>query len=254
LVIDLATERYSHTSQSEKDLKGLVLSAAAGIVDEFTDQRKLTEPITDSVRGIIDGINSTSDRPFTALMEAMSVDSPESYAQVTLTWRDQTNAWYQSKNGSGINPQANATIVVSLSDDEGTPIRDSLILIKDDAGNIKTVSLSLEPHQPMYNQSSPATMSFYVNADQWLGIHPHRVSVEVTSGTTFAKYSPIEDQPISNETFHVIEPNQFTYVDLRVRRDTSGSYMLYSADDQAITAKVDTAYPPFPDSALFPNV
>ncbi|HXM18322.1 MAG TPA: hypothetical protein VN934_05870 [Candidatus Tumulicola sp.] len=251
LVIDTPTERYSHTSQRERDVKGLVLSEAAGIINSFTDRRHLNEPVTDDVRGILDGVTSLQDRPFQALIEAMSVDTATAYEAVRLKWAAETAVWTNQKNADSINPQADATIVVTLSDDENTPIHDSLIMLKDDNGNVKTVSLSLEPHQPLYNPASPGTMSFYVNADRWLGIHPHRVSVEVHSGTAYASYAPIDDESISDQTFHVVQTNEFTYIDLRVRRNTERSYMLYSAIDPAITQYGDKPYPPLPKSALF---
>jgi hypothetical protein len=253
LVVDTAAERYSHTSQSEKDVEGVVLSAAAGIIDSFTDQRNLTEPVTDDVRGVLDGVVAATDRPFRALLEAMSVNDAASYDAVRQSWSAETAVWAVKLDPNfGVNPQVNSTIVVTLSDDENTPIHDSLILLKDDNGNVKTVSLSLEPHQPIYNRASPATMSFYVNTERWLTIHPHTVSVSIKSGTPYAAYVGVDNAPISDDAFHVVEPNEFTYIDLRVPRDTRPAYTMFASDDPAVAASGDKPYPPFPTSEIFP--
>jgi len=253
LIIDGPDFHYSHTTQTEPDSQQMVISAVAGIVNTFENERGQLERISASVRGILDGIRSVNEVPYQALRQAMSVADKASYYALRDQWAQQNDAWTSANQ-----VEANSTIVISTHDQFGNPVPDSLILLRDGNGNVKGATRSLTPHQPIVNEVDSATISLYVNYATFHASHPHSVHVEVHSGTPWVSYDAVGDADLSNDDYHVVNSNEFTYVELIVDRSASGTFAVYLSSDPIVTNPAapgyigSESYPPFSGTPAAP--
>jgi hypothetical protein len=186
--------------------------------------------------GIIGGVNSVSDPPFAALLQALGVDSDADYGRVVADWNTKTQAWTTNNTD-----QANATLVFRLHGLDGRPINDSLILLQDKMGSATSVSPSLEPHQPIQNEVAPSSISFYVNVVRFGNTHPHTVHIEARSDSKYIDYTNVDYTPPDPQTA-LVRAHEFTYVDVALKRDVDASYKIYSYDP---TRNVSVVWPPF---------
>lgn len=244
LVVETPAKRYSHTSQSDPDTKGLVLAKVVGLVSAIAHAGGPPQPVTDTAFGILEGITSTTERPYVALREAFGVLDTPAYVALADAWAAETGAW------SANNPdEANSTIVVSIADESKRLVDDSLVLIRDDNGSIQNVSESVLSHQPIRNELSRSVVSLYVNYAKFHAAHPHSLHAEAQTDTPYVHYGFEVDAPLSEGLSHVINPNEFTYVDVLVRRDPSESFVFYSFADPNFGALLKANFPPFQNSS-----
>ena len=248
LVVETPQKKYSHTTQTEPDTQGLVISKAVGAAQQILHFGRPAEQVSAGTYGILDGIQSPDERPYKALKEAFDVQNPPAYAALATAWGNETAAWTTA------NPdQANSTIVVAIHDALGKPVDNSVVLILDPDGTIKNVSGSLLGHQPIRNQASPSILSVYVNTAKFEAVHPHRIHLEAQTETPYVSDNLLLDADLSSDTdttLHVIAPNEVTYVDVRVARDPTNAFVFYKFNDPKMAAIANTAYPPFPGSPL----
>ncbi len=111
-------------------------------------------------------------------------------------------------------------------------------------------------NSPIHNNVAVGSYSFYLNYPTWVGAGPqprhHAVYIEVVSDSQFIEYKPtIYRAPESID--HLIQPNQFTYVRVRLNRNPDNEYAFYAwtpaFDAEARAAAV---WRPFPDRFRVP--
>lgn len=238
-------KKYSHTSESQPDTLGLVMSKAENAINEITHFGRAPEPISATAFGILEGIASANERPFVALKEAMGVTDRPSYEALAKTWAAESSAWTSKNPDEGC-----STIVVTMHDVNGRLADDSLVLIRDeDDGTIGGVSASVLGNQPIRNETSPSVLSYYVRSAVFSQVHPHSIYAEAKTDSAYVSYdlriqSPLSDGP--NPQSHVTAPNEFTYVDITTTRDASGALKFYPADLPDIASILEKPFPPFP--------
>ncbi|MGC2633754.1 MAG: hypothetical protein WA215_06010 [Candidatus Cybelea sp.] len=244
LVVETPAKKYSHTSQSEPDTAGLVLSAAADAVNVI--QHGLGGPpvqVSAVEYGILEGIQSADERPYAALEQAFAVQTDAAYINLAMEWAHETAIW------SAANPrEANATVIIAISDQRRQLVDDSLVLLGDQNGTISGVSSSILPHQPIRNGISPSVISLYINAAQFLQVHPHRIHLEARTDTPFITYDLMIDAPISGTQgdieSHVLAANEFTYIEVQVIRDPSNAFSFVAQSDPRLPGILNQDFPP----------
>jgi hypothetical protein len=117
-----------------------------------------------------------------------------------------------------------------------------LILIQDQTGSAGNVSSSLEPHQPIQNAADGSSISFYLNYRKFWATRPHLLHIEARSGSPFIDYVNI-DYRVADPVYVLVNPNEFTYVDLQLLRDVSHTYAVVPYRP---TLDVTTTWPPLP--------
>jgi hypothetical protein len=203
-------------------------------------------------KGILGGQQATEAVVYPFIKQALSVDvdavnAADQYAAVATDWQQRTTKW------STDNPlQCNATIVFSLHHPGGRAIKDSLILIKDraaQAGNdtqaILNVAGSMEPRQPIRNDTVPSSVSFYVNYAKFFASYPHTVEIQINSGCNEIIYPPTAYTVTSIEPAGQIRPNEFIYVKVTLDRQSLGTYSVIPQSQNLPTTQT---WPPMPKS------
>jgi hypothetical protein len=188
--------------------------------------------------GIIGGVQTQADPPFAAVLQALVVDSDADYQAVLADWSTKTQNWTTRTPD-----EANATIVFRLRGTDGRPISDNLILLQDQQRNAVTVSPSLEPHQPIQNQLTPSSVSFYVNVAKFMNTRPHVIHIEARSGSRFIDYSDV-DYTITDPLAVLVRPHEFTYADVVLKRNIDDTYCIVAYDP---ARNVNITWPPLPD-------
>lgn len=177
--------------------------------------------------GILGSVRTPKDPPASAVLDALAVQSAEDYNGLATKWAAQTEVW------SAAHPEdANATLLFSLSDRGGRSIDDCFIGFLDvqtaDADAVQALATSSEailPHSPIQNKEFLGSYSFYLNWAKYRLIQ-HQIHIEAHSPSEWISYKPVDYQP-SPEVGKLIEPNQFTYVKVKMNRDTDQVYALY---------------------------
>jgi hypothetical protein len=187
--------------------------------------------------GIIGDVRAAIDPPFAALLQALAVDSEQAYQEVATDWANRTQTWSEAHPD-----QVNAMVVFRLRDEAGRPIPDHLILLQDAQGNARTVSASLEPHQPIQNEAEPSSLAFYVNCGRFATTHPHVVHIEARSDSPVIDYRDV-DYAVAGSLPSLVRPNEVTYVDLLVLRDVTRTYSVVSYDP---ARDINATWPPLP--------
>lgn len=245
LVVQTPARKYSHTSQSEPDTLGLVLSGAADVATEIAHFGRPPEAVSSLTYGILEGILSQDEQPFQAIVEAMNVADLPSYQVIQKKWVAEMDAWTQA------NPsEANSTAVVATSDQFGRVVDHASVIIRDQNGTIQNISASILGNQPISNRLSPSVISYYINTGEFRSSHPHAIHIEAGTGTQFATYGLSLDAPISDDENHVLGFNEFTYVDVRVFRDASAGFVLYSQALPTLEDILNQEFPPFPPGSI----
>lgn len=240
LVVETPEKRYSHTSQSDPDTLGLVLSKVATAASSIAHFGLPAQQVSSTSYGILEGIATPDERPFRALTEAFAVQDDAAYRALASTWGGETDTWSQAHT-----EDANSTIVVAIRDDNGRVVDDSMVLIRDEDRSIQNLTASLRG-PVIKNEDTPSVRSFYINTDTFRGSHPHYIYVEAQTDTPYVQYSVKIDAQISGGAEHSVEANQFTYVDIQALRDPSGAFAFVSFADPKYDAILDTVYPPLP--------
>jgi hypothetical protein len=191
--------------------------------------------------GIIGGGAATMAVVLPEIQSALAVNSAATYDALAAAWAARTTGWSAANQS-----QCDATIVFSLKHPGGRQVQDSLILIKDETGNLaqslQNVGSSLESRQPIQNDSTPSSISFYVNYPRFAATYPHDVQIQVNSGCTEITYPPIS-YTVAPGDAACIEPNEFTYIKVALKRDPSGTFELIPESDNPNLAQT---WPPLP--------
>ena len=197
-------------------------------------------------KGIIDSVTSTQDVAFRALMEAFNVQTAPQYATVLAAWESRTQAWIdanaptdlQDEHGS----QVASLIVFRLTDENGKPIPDHLIILGDQNGDPRALTGALEPHQPIQNEIDGSAVSFYVRSVKFSQAAPHTIHIEAHSGSPLVAFNAI-DYTLAANLNAFVRPNETTYVDVVLDRDASAAYRLISLSTNPDTTRT---WPPLP--------
>jgi len=185
--------------------------------------------------GVLGGVQSAADPPFVALHDALQVVSDADYASLAVQWQQQTDAW-SAQNSS----EVNSTIAFRLRDNVGRPINDSWILLQDPTGSATNMSGSLLPNQPIQNEAEHCAVSFYVNYQKFAQAPSHIVQIEAHSGSPNISYVPVKYPSAPGAQF--VHPNEFTYLDVTIPRNVSGTYNVVSL---SANPSVGASWPPF---------
>ena len=196
-------------------------------------------------KGILGGNATAMNQVYPRIWQALNVGTAEDYRAVHDDWAALTDEWSKK------NPDhCNATIVFSLRHPGGRNIKDSLILIKDsntkNAGDetlsILAVKGSLESRQPIQNNTTPSSVSFYVNYQKFIATYPHQVEISINSGSDEISYPPAVYEVQADQT-ESIRPNESVYVKVTLNRRADGTYSLIPADQ---TPDRTRKWPPLP--------
>jgi hypothetical protein len=177
--------------------------------------------------GILGNVHALTDPPIVAVLAALAVRSTDDYNALASKWDADTAAWNVAHPND-----ANATLLFALSDRAGRSIDDCFIGFLDletaSANVVQALSISstaILPHSPIQNNVAMGSYSFYLNWANYLPVQ-HQVHIEAHSPSTLITYKPVDYRP-TPELGKLIEPNQFTYVKVKMDRDTDQVYALY---------------------------
>lgn len=164
--------------------------------------------------------------------------------------------------GSGRADDVNATVVFNVIDRGQASIEDCMIAFLDaskvtspmdplaNASEAVDATLSvgdaINDHSPIHNDVQRGSYSFYLNWPKWKDVN-HILHVEAHSASPRIIYREL-NYTISPQIGKLIRPNEFTYIRLRLLRDTDSAYALYKwAPDlnlSSLTWGPDKAFPP----------
>jgi hypothetical protein len=234
LVIDDGIKRYSHTSQSAHDTARLVVDAAGAVTKVAHGFGSDPDPVSVETFGIVEGVHDKDERPYTAFQEAMAVQSLDEYERLASAWCVETDRW------SAAYPQeTNSTIVITIGNEIGRIVDNSMVLLRDTGGSVANVSRSIRRNQPIRNKVTPSIVSLYVNFPTFEEAHPHSIHLNAHMNT----------RPVSCDTsiddHHMIDANQFTYIDVEIPHDPSEAFAFYRLSDPAFDAVAKQQFPPF---------
>jgi len=243
LVVETTAKKYSHTSQSAPDTQNLVIGVANAVGTIVHGFNGATDQLSSQTFGIVEGVVSTTERPYTAIREAMAVQDVGAYGTLAAAWAEQTAMW------TAANPDgANSTVVVAIEDGDHAIVDDSLVVMRDFGKTIASVSDSILNNQPIRNGVTPSVTSFYVNFKVFEDGHPHTIHVQALTDTPYVSYGGTIDGPLSGGTDHVIAANEFSYVDVTMVRDRRGTFAFAQMSDPNLVALLKASFPPFDET------
>jgi hypothetical protein len=195
--------------------------------------------------GILGTAREATDAALQAVLEALRVSGPEDYQIITDKWTAATQAWSEANVVDPGNvaraDKVNATVVFSLFDRGRHPVEDCMIAFldaakltdphdpmadSDEAVDATTsVSKAINAHSPIHNDVQRASYSFYLNWGRWKDVD-HVIHVEAHSPSPRVTYRELNYR-IPGDLGKLVRPNEFTYVRLRLDRDTDSAYALY---------------------------
>jgi hypothetical protein len=201
-----------------------------------------------SASGIIGWKNPAGDAPVLAAAQALSVQTAAEYGAVLSDWTARTQQWAAQSQAariaqSGSPSNVNATAVFTIRDESGRSIQDCVIAVLDQQalaaenaaapaadGLVVTaannVSDAIMPHSPIQNNVQLGSYSFYFDYNAYLQSSPHAFHIEAALPTQLVNFIPLTfTQPPSLQ--HAIAANEFTYIALTMKRDTSQTYAVY---------------------------
>lgn len=195
--------------------------------------------------GIIGTALDANDAAFKHVLQALAVSDEPGYEAVRDDWETTTRIWSAANvtdpDGVVRSDKVNATVVFSLFDRGGRAVDDCMIAFLDAAqvtdrqhpvvdpseavAATNAVSPAINKHSPIHNDVQRGSYSFYVNWARWKDVD-HVIHVEAHSPSRRVRYRE-RDYPIPPEIGKLVRPNEFTYVRLRLERDTESAYALY---------------------------
>lgn len=234
----------------------------------------------DNVTGILHATDTT-DTAFAAMLTALQTPA-SGYDALAQQWQQENATW-----ASGKPDDANSTVVFNLRNQAGNPIGDCMIAFWDESaftGDPQNVTLppsrpagatyvapaietpaeaqmrqevitaSLNSSQailgnsPIHNDVQIGSYSFYLNYANWVGdgTRHHAIYIEAVSDSQYIEYTPTIYRP-SVDINRLIQPNQFTYVRVKLNRNADNEYAMYlwtSTLDAA--ARAAAVWRPFP--------
>jgi hypothetical protein len=199
--------------------------------------------------GILASIHDPDDPAFVAVIEALSVDSAVDYAAVQNHWDAQLATWMSNP----LNQDAtNGTLVFSVSDRAGHPVQDCFIGFLDQqtastnvVASLATSSQAIIPHSPIHNNVERGSYSFYLSWPKYSLVN-HLLHIEAQSGSPYITFKPVDYSP-SASVAKMIQPNEFTYVIIKLDRDAYETYALYEC---GATLDLTTKWMPFPPGQI----
>ena len=190
--------------------------------------------------GILGKATDATDAAFLRVLEALGVTTAEQYDAVTGAWSALTDAWANEAVPNRAD-DVDSTVVFSIVDRGGQAVEDCMIAFLDaaqvaDAARPLTdrasalvatnaASSAVNAHSPIHNDVQRGSYSFYLNWPRWKDVD-HLVHVEAHSPSRRITYRDL-DYRIPPAIGKLILPNQFTYVNLRLDRDTETAYALF---------------------------
>jgi hypothetical protein len=173
--------------------------------------------------GILGGNATTMQKVYPRIRDALNIANRQAYDALAAEWQAKTEAW-SAQNAD----QCCSTIVFSLLHPGGRKVEDSLILIKDQREadshqSLVNVKGSLEPHQPIQNDTTPSSVSFYTNYQNFQQTYPHTVEIRVNSGSDEISY-PAAIYTVLAGTAAAIDANEFAYVRVTLKRQPQNTY------------------------------
>jgi len=191
--------------------------------------------------GIIGGNADTMAAVFPHILESLNVRDDIAYAALAKSWSTQTSRWSDANQ-----PQCDSSLVFSLIHPGARKIQDSLILIKDATPDsqkaLANVGSSIESRQPIQNNTTPSSVSFYVNYFKFTNSYPHQVQIQINSGCNEITY-PDVNYTVMPGSAGCVQPNEFTYVKVTLKRDATGTFELIPQSDNPDVKKL---FPPMP--------
>jgi hypothetical protein len=179
--------------------------------------------------GILGSIHDASDPAFQAVISALNVASELQYDALQTAWNSQLSAWIANNANAD---KTNATLVFSLTDRAGHSVDDCFIGFLDQAiagtntiAALNTSSAAIIAHSPIQNNVERGSYSFYLNWPKYITIN-HLVHIEAQSGSPYIAYKAVDYTP-SSDVQKMIQPNEFTYVKVKMDRDAYQTYALY---------------------------
>jgi hypothetical protein len=197
------------------------------------------------VSGILGTARNSADAAFVRVLEALAVSDEPGYAAVRDRWDADTQKWAAENvtdpDRVGRADKVNATVVFSIFDRGGLAVDDCMIAFLDaskvrdphaplaDPGQAvaatNAVSPSIHPHSPIHNDVQRASYSFHLNWAKWKDVD-HVLHVEAHSPSRRVTYREL-NYTIPPAIGKLVRPNEFTYVRLRLDRNTESAYALY---------------------------
>lgn len=187
------------------------------------------------VTGILASIHDASDPAFVAIKRALDVETAADYAGVQSDWDGRVAAWTNQTAADGTLANAhatNATLVFSVTDRANHPVEDCFIGFLDKATAasdvlkaLTTSSAAILPHSPIQNDVQRGSYSFYLNWPKYKMVE-HLLHIEAHAGSPYITYKAVDYQPGSGVE-KMIQPNEFTYVSIKIDRDAYQTYALY---------------------------
>ncbi len=201
--------------------------------------------------GILGGNAASMALVFPHIEEALAISTTAEYSQLSDAWSALTSQW-----NAAFPNQCDSTIVFSLNHPGGRNVKDSLILIKDqsaavpgadggaigEAQAILNVNGAIETRQPIQNNFTPSSVSFYVNYPEFVKTYPHTVQIQVNSGCPEITYPPTIYTVTANQAAS-IRPNEFVYAKITLARQSYGTYVVVQQSDTLDRTKT---WPPMP--------
>jgi hypothetical protein len=204
--------------------------------------------------GILGWVNPAGDFSVQAVVQALNVQTAAAYASLAdptapTSWAERTQTWATTTQATRAaqNPQppsaVNSTGVFTIRDESGRSIQDCVIVVLDQAAlggpnNVvdpnavnrritatNNVSESIMPHSPIQNNVEQGSYSFYFDYNKYLESSPHWFHVEAALPGLVSFIPMTFTQPANID--HTLYPNEFTYVSLSMKRDTSQTYAIY---------------------------
>ena len=191
-------------------------------------------------KGIVEGLPATMNVVYPHIIEALSVASIADYSRLATSWENVTQQWRTAKP-----TQSCSTIIFDMNHQGGRKIDDCLIMLEDATGNAAAVTSAIEGRQPIQNETNPSIFSFYVNYPTFQQSFPHALHIEVNSGCPEITYPTVDYTTAPPQDPPLAMPDQFTYVAVRMNRDTSNTYSLLS---QSSDPSPNQSWPPMPPS------
>lgn len=202
--------------------------------------------------GILASAHTATDPPAQAVFQALKVSDAPSYTDVLNDWSSKVSTWLNDPNKAD---DANATLVFSLRDRSGQSVEDCFIgfldsTAADDVTAYTNASPAVNKHSPVHNDVQRGSYSFYLNWPKYHDIE-HRVHIEAHSSSPYIKYNTVDYTP-SAETSKMIQPNEFTYVDVTMERDAFATFAVYGWTPGADLSKIAWNPMPFPPEGQIP--
>ncbi|HEV3158057.1 MAG TPA: hypothetical protein VGZ00_11995 [Candidatus Baltobacteraceae bacterium] len=219
--------------------------------------------------GILASNTEPTDAPMLAIREALDVSDSTAYRGVVDRWSARNDQWklgpaqndckdpsVEEKTNEQVH--VDSSLLFYLHDRGGRSIDECFIGLLDanepglDADRPQVthdpliaamlkIGSAIEPASPIQNNVQHGSYSFYLNTALFNAME-HCVTIEAGAIGQCVPFDPVTYKVEPNDTLRLVEPNEFTYVDVVMPRDASPSYAIYDS-----TVPIDPSpWRPFP--------